>query len=412
MSRAPLPLDGVKVIDAASLFAGPVIATMLGDYGADVIKVEHPTGDNLRRLGWQKDGVSLWWALIGRNKRSVTLKLSDPQGAEVMKRLLADADVLIENFRTGTMERWGLGWDVLHELNPNLVMVRTTGFGQTGPYKQRPGFGTLAESMSGYAHITGFPDGPPVLPSFALADGVAALTGTFATMMALWWRDRGGTGQMIDLSICEPLFWLLGPQASVYQQLGVVQDRTGNRIPWSAPRNAYKARDGRWLGLSGSAQSISERVMRLVGRPDLVEEPWFKDHSGRLTHQDELDEAIATWIADHDTEEVICAFEEQEAAIAPVLSIAEIVDDPQFIAREMITTVEHPVLGELQMQNVIPHLSATPGRIRHCGVELGAHNREILQGELGYTDGELRSLAEAGVIAETDLAPISTEGEP
>ena len=211
----PLPLEGLRVVDSASLFAGPVIATMLGDYGADVIKVEHPDGDNLRSLGWEKDGVSLWWALIGRNKRSVTLKLSDPDGAEAMKRLLADADVYIENFRTGHARALGpRAGTSLHELNPNLVMVRTTGFGQTGPYATRPGFGTLAESMSGYAHMNGFPDGPPTLPPFALGDGVAAMTGAFAVMMALWWREHGGTGQMIDLSIYEPLFWILGPQAS------------------------------------------------------------------------------------------------------------------------------------------------------------------------------------------------------
>ena len=224
--------------------------------------------------------MSLWWALIARNKRSVTLKLSDPKGAEAMKRLLATADVFIENFRTGTLEKWGLGWDVLHELNPGLVMVRTTGFGQTGPYARRPGFGTLAESMSGYAHINGFPDGPPTLPPFALGDSVAALTGAFAAMSALWWREHGGTGQAIDLSIYEPLFWILGPQASVYDQLGIVQNRTGNRAPFTAPRNAYQSKDGRWLGLSGSSQSIAERVMRLVGRPELIDEPWFADHDG------------------------------------------------------------------------------------------------------------------------------------
>ncbi len=405
MTATALPLEGVRVVDSASLFAGPVIATMLGDYGADVVKIEHPAGDNLRTLGWEKDGVSLWWAVIGRNKRSVTLKLSDPRGAEVMKRLLADADVYIENFRTGTLERWGLGWEELHELNPRLVMVRTTGFGQTGPYKDRPGFGTLAESMSGYAHVNGFPDGPPTLPPFALGDGVAALTGAFATMMALWWRDRGGTGQVVDLSIYEPLFWILGPGASVFQQLGIVQNREGNRAPFTAPRNAYQASDGRWLGLSGSSQSIAERVMRIVGRPDILEEPWFANHAGRLSHQDELDDAIGTWIARHTTEEVVAAFEDQHAAIAPVLSIAEIVQDPQFLARETITTVEHPQLGPLQMQNVIPRLVTTPGRIAFPGVELGAHTREVLHGELGYDDADLRALADAGIIADRFLDP-------
>jgi crotonobetainyl-CoA:carnitine CoA-transferase CaiB-like acyl-CoA transferase len=405
-AETPLPLEGIRVVDAASLFAGPVIATMMGDYGADVVKVEHPAGDNLRNLGWEKDGVSLWWAVIARNKRSVTLKLSDPDGAEAMRRLLANADVFVENFRTGTLERWGLGWDVLHELNPNLVMVRTTGFGQTGPYATRPGFGTLAESMSGYAHINGFPDGPPTLPPFALGDGVAAMTGAFAVMMALWWRDHaGGNGQMIDLSIYEPLFWILGPQASVYDQLGLVQNRTGNRAPFTSPRNAYLSKDGVWLGVSASAQSIAERVLRLVGRPDLVEQPWFDNHAGRLEHQDELDAPIAAWIAERDAEEVVRGFEDAQAAIAPVLSIADIFEDPQFAARETITTVEHPVLGPLKMQNVIPRLTATPGRIRSCGPDLGSSNREILGGELGYSDDELARLAERGVIAEENPMP-------
>jgi formyl-CoA transferase len=349
---------------------------------------------------------------MARNKRSVTAKLSDPRGAELLKRLLVDADVLIENFRTGTMERWGLGWDVLHELNPRLVMVRTTGFGQTGPYRHRPGFGTLAESMTGYAHINGFPDGPPTLPPFALGDSVAALAGAFAALAALRWREQSGLGQMIDLSIYEALFWILGPQATVYDQLGIVQERTGNRAPFTAPRNAYQAKDGVWLGLSASSQSIAERVVRLVGRPEYAEEPWFVDHAGRLAHQDELDEAIGTWIAARDSAEVIAAFEEQEAAIAPVLSIAEIVHDPQFIARDTITEVEHPTLGPLRMQNVIARMLETPGRIRSCGPEKGEHTLEILRDELGYSDEELDSLAAAGVIAPPPTGvPANQSGE-
>jgi formyl-CoA transferase len=397
--ESPRPLEGLKVVDMATLFAGPVIATMMADFGADVIKVEHPRGDNLRSLGWAKDGVSLWWALIGRNKRSVTLNLSDPEGQELAKRLLADADVLVEGFRPGTLERWNLGPDVLHELNPGLVIVRTSGFGQTGPYSKLPGFGTLAESVSGYAYINGWPDGPPTLPPFALADGVAALTGTFAAMFALWWREHGGKGrgQVVDLAIYEPLFWILGPQALVHQQLGIVQERTGNAAPFTAPRNAYRAKDGRWLGLSASAQSIAERVMKIVGREDLVAEPWFRNHTGRVEHAAELDEIIQEWIGRHTTEEVLEAFAEHAGAIAPVNSIADIVVDPHFRARETITTVEHPTLGPVLMQNVIPTLSETPGRIGHPGPELGEHNAEVY-GEIGLSEEELERLQRDGVI--------------
>jgi crotonobetainyl-CoA:carnitine CoA-transferase CaiB-like acyl-CoA transferase len=397
---SPLPLDGLRVVDAATLFAGPVIATIMGDYGADVIKIEHPRGDTLRTLGWSKDGVSLWWALVGRNKRSITLDFGHDQGQELAKRILADADVFIEGFRPGTLERWNLAPATLHELNPGLVIVRTSGFGQTGPYRNLPGFGTLAESISGYAYMNGWPDGPPTLPPFALADGVASLTGAYAVMYALWWREHGGNGQgqVIDLSIYEPLFWILGPQPLVYDQLGIVQERTGNAAPFTAPRNAYRAKDGRWLGLSASAQSIAERLMKIVGRDDLVDEPWFRDHTGRLEHADELDAIIQEWIGRHTTEEVLAAFAEHEAAIAPINSIADILEDPQYAARETITTVDHPTLGPLKMQNVIPRLDETPGRIDHPGPDLGAHNREVYVGELGLSDEELAELVEQGIV--------------
>jgi crotonobetainyl-CoA:carnitine CoA-transferase CaiB-like acyl-CoA transferase len=400
VTETPLPLEGLRVIDCATLFAGPVIASLMGDYGADVVKIEHPRGDGLRSMGWQKDGVSLWWAFVARNKRCITLKLSDERGQELLRRLVRDADVLIENFRPGTMERWNLGPDVLLAANPGLVMVRTTGFGQTGPYRSLPGFGTLAESISGFAHINGWPDKPPALPPFALGDGIAALTGCAAAMFALWWREHAGDGrgQVIDLSIYEPLFWLLGPQALVYDQLGVVQGRTGNRAPFTAPRNAYQTKDGRWLGLSASAQSIAERVMRIVGREDIVSEPWFGDHIGRLEHVDELDEIIQEWIGRRTTEEVLERFAEAEAAIAPIYSIEDIVRDPQYLARETITRVPHPKLGSILMQNVIPRLSETPGRIDHAGPELGEHNEEIYLGELGLSRQELADLDEADVV--------------
>lgn len=398
------PLEGLKVVDSATIFAGPVLATLLGDFGADVIKVEHPDGDSLRTMGWEKDGVSFWWAFANRNKRGVTIRLSDPRGARILKELVADADVYIENFRPGTLESWGLGWDVLSAINPRLVMVRTTGFGQEGPYSHRPGFGTLAEAMSGFAAINGQPDGPPTLPPFALADGVASMIGAYATMVALFNRDRTGKGQMIDLAIYEPIFWLLGPQALVYDQLGVVQGRTGNRAPFTSPRNVYMAKDGRWLALSASAQSIADRTMTIIGRPDLAEKPWFKDHSGRLENQDEVDEAIGSFIAARTTEEVLTAFEEGEAAIAPIYDIADIMKDPQFIERQTIISVEHPTLGPLVMPNVIPTLSDTPGSIRSCGPDLGEHNLEILVDQLGYSRQELIELEKEGIVSNTGMS--------
>lgn len=393
------PLGGLRVLDAATLFAGPLIATTLGDFGAEVIKVEHPRGDSLRTLGWHKDGQSLWWLVVNRNKRNVSLNLSTPAGQELMRELASEADVLIENFRPGTMERWGLGWEALSAVNERLVMVRTTGFGQDGPYRNRPGFGTLAEAMSGFAHMNGHPDGPPTLPPFALGDGVAALTGTYATMFALYHRDaRGGTGQYIDLSIYEPLFSILGPQTTVYDQLGVIQGRTGNRAPFTSPRNAYQAKDGVWLGLSASSQSIADRVLRLVGREDLTKEPWFADHTGRLENQDLLDEAIGEWIAARDSDEVIDAFERGQAAIAPIYDAAQIAEDPQYIARGSIVEIDHPSLGPVKMNNVVPRLSATPGSVRTPGAGLGEHNAQILGSELGHSEEDLDAWQEQGAI--------------
>jgi crotonobetainyl-CoA:carnitine CoA-transferase CaiB-like acyl-CoA transferase len=375
-------------------------ATLLADFGADVIKIEHPRGDSVRSFGWSKDGVSMWWALIARNKRCVTLDLSHPDGAELFRELTATADVMIENFRPGTLEKWGLAPESLQAINPGLVIVRTTGFGQTGPYKDRPGFGTLAESISGFAHLNGWPDKPPALPPLALADGIAALTGCFATMFALWWREHAGRGrgQVIDVSIYEPLFWILGPQALVYQELGVIQGRTGNRAPFTAPRNAYQAKDGRWLGLSAAAQSIAERVMQIVGRPDVAAEPWFADNAGRLDHEDELDSIIGEWISERTADEVLQAFADGDAAIAPIYSIADIVADPHYLARETITQVDHPRLGPLSMQNVIPRLSETPGHISYAGADIGEHNREIYVNELGLSLERLDALTRAGVI--------------
>ncbi len=280
-----LPLAGLRVVELATLFAGPLAATCLGDFGADVVKVEHPDRpDPSRGHGPSKDGVGLWWKLLGRNKRTITLDLSTPGGRDTLLRLAATADVIIENFRPGTLEKWDLGWEELSAANPRLVLARVTAFGQFGPYAHRPGFGTLAEAMSGFAAITGEPDAPPTLPPFGLADSIAALATAYAVMTALTARDRTGEGQVVDMAIIEPILTVLGPQPLWYDQLGYVQPRTGNRSANNAPRNTYRTADGDWVAVSTSAQSIAERVMRLVGRPDLIDEPWFATGRTRAAH--------------------------------------------------------------------------------------------------------------------------------
>lgn len=375
------PLQGLRVIDCATLFAGPLCATLLGDFGADVIKIEHPTGDPLRRMGYEKEGHGLWWKVAGRNKRSIALNLKEPKDKEIFLALIRSADVLVENFRTGTMESWGLGWEDLRRINPRLVMLRVTGFGQTGPYARRAGFGTLAEAMSGFAHITGEPDGPPTLPPFGLADGVAAYYGTFAVMFALYERDAKGTGlgQYIDLSIYEPLFALLGAQSTVYDQLGIIQNRTGNRSVNNAPRNAYRTKEGRWVALSAAAPSIVKRVLTLAGGEEWASDPRFRTTEGRLAAVDEIDRVIGGWIGERSLEEVIAAFEEAEAAVAPIYDIEQAMRDPQFIARETVTTVDDPDLGPVRMPNVFPRMGRTPGAIRWPGPRIDQHREEILK---------------------------------
>jgi crotonobetainyl-CoA:carnitine CoA-transferase CaiB-like acyl-CoA transferase len=393
------PLTGVRVLDLGTVYAAPITAMLLGDYGADVLKIEHPRGDPARTHGPSKDGHGLWWKVIARNKRAATLVLSRPEGREIMERLVADADVLIENFRPGVMEKWGLGPDRLLEINPNLVMLRVTGFGQTGPYARRRAFGTLAEAMSGLAHQTGQPDGPPTLPPFGLADGVAAISGAYAVMLALYHRDTTGAGgQVIDLSLLQPLLAILGPGPSAYDQLGVVPGRHGNRSTNNAPRNAYRTRDGRWVAISASATSIAERVMALVGRPDIAQREWFASARERVRHADQLDRIVADWIGARDFDAVMTAFEQAGAAIAPIYDMEQVVNDPHVQATEMITTVDDEDLGPLKMQNLLFRLGASPGGIRFAGRGLGQDSDAVYSQRLGLDSRRLAELRADGAI--------------
>jgi crotonobetainyl-CoA:carnitine CoA-transferase CaiB-like acyl-CoA transferase len=391
------PLDGVKVLEAATLFAGPLAATFLGDFGADVTKIEHPARpDAARTHGASKDGVGLWFKTLGRNKRLATLDLS--RGKDVFLDLIRSQDVLVENFRPGTLERWGLGPDVLLDVNPRLVIARVTAFGQVGPWSSRPGFGSLAEAMSGFAAVTGEPDGPPTLPPFGLADGITALATAYAVMVALRDRDRSGRGQVIDLAIIEPILMMLGGGITAYQQTGYVQPRLGNRSSNNAPRNVYKTADGRWVAVSTSSQSIAERVLILVGRPDLVEQPWFRTGRERAEHADVLDEAVGSWIAERSLDDVMTAFEKAEAAVGPVHDIRGIMTDPQYAALHTIVAVDDEELGgPVQMQNVLFRLSESPGSIRWAGRPHGANTDAVLA-EIGVTPEQLAALREAGVV--------------
>ncbi len=371
------------------MLAGPLACQVLADFGADVIKVEHPVrGDSMRGHGRQRDGCGLWWKMISRNKRCIGLYLGDPDAAAVFVRLAATADVVVENFRPGTLERWGLGWDRLREINEGLILCRVTGFGQDGPYASRPAFGTLVEAMSGFAHMTGESGGPPTLPPFGLADSIAGFAAVGAVLMALRQRDADGVGQVVDLSILEPMVAALGPHILAYDQFGEVPGRQGNRSSNNAPRNIYRTADGCWAAVSTSAEPVAERAVALVGSPEIAEEPWFATGAGRAAHVDEIDALMAAWIRERTLAEVVEAFEAADVAIAPVYDVADYVADPQVVHRGAVITVADEDLGPLRMQNVAFRLSETPGEIRHAGRRLGADTDAILSGELGI-DSEL-----------------------
>jgi crotonobetainyl-CoA:carnitine CoA-transferase CaiB-like acyl-CoA transferase len=395
---AASPLDGVTILDASTIVAGPLCCQILGDFGADVIKIEHPTkGDSMRGHGQSKNGLPLWWKEISRNKRTLALDLHSADGAAIFTNLVGTADVVVENFRPGTLERWGIGPEVLLELNPGLIILRLTGFGQVGPYASRPGFGTLAEAMSGFAFMTGDPDGPPTLPAFGLADSICGIAASSAVLMALRHRDQTGQGQIVDISILEPIMTAIGPAPTVYQQLGVIEERHGNRSTNNAPRNIYKTADDKWVAVSTSAQSIAERVMRLVGHAEVIDEPWFASGRTRVDHVDLLDDYVGGWIAARSRDEVVAAFTEAEAGIAPIYDAKDITEDPHIREAGMLVEVDDDDLGPLLQHNVMWRMSRTPGQIKFTGRSLGEDTEEILT-EAGYSPADITAFRKSEAI--------------
>jgi crotonobetainyl-CoA:carnitine CoA-transferase CaiB-like acyl-CoA transferase len=392
------PLTGLRIIDLSRLFAGNLLTQILGDFGAEVIKVEPPEGDTLR--AWKTDGVDTHWKVYARNKKSLCLDLRKPESSALLRSLLPTAAMLVESFRPGVLEKMGLAPATLFELSPKLIVVRISGWGQDGPYSQRPGFGTLIEGISGFAAINGFPDREPVLPPMYLADGTAGLYGASAAMIALREVEmNGGRGQVIDLPLLDPLFSILSPQAANYRLTGEVKPRTGSRSTNSAPRNAYRCKDGRYVGLSASTQKMTARVFSAIGRADLIDDPRYRTNVARVQHAVELDAIIGAFIAARTQAENVAFFEAAEVTIGPIYDTAQIVEDPHFIARELIADYPDADMGQLPMHHVVPRLLGSPGSIRTRAPRLGEHNRALLT-EIGIDERAYAALVADGVVRD------------
>ena len=391
------PLDGIRVLDLSRLVAGNMLSLQLADHGAEVIKIEPPgKGDPLRH--WRPRGVPVSWKVYARNKKSVTLNLRTARGKALLLDLVAGAQVLIENYTPGTLEAMGLGPDVLLGRNATLVVVRISGFGQTGPYRHRPGFGTLVEAMSGFAYRNGFEDREPVLPPLAMADMIAGIQGAFAVMTALREVElKGGAGQVVDLSLLEPIFSVMGAEAAWHRLTGEVRPRVGSGSTTASPRNVYRTADGRWLAMSGSMQSMAERIFRVIGRDDMNQDPRFRTNEDRIAHRDEVDAIVGAWIGERTLDEAMAIFDREQVTVAPVYDIAQISEDPHFAEREVIVELPDEDLGWLPHHNVFPRLSSTPGGFRSPAPALGEHNEAIL-GTLGLSGDDIASLEAEGVL--------------
>lgn len=395
------PLKGLRVVDAGTMIAGPLATTLLADFGADVIKLEQPgIGDPMRHWTPVKDHHSLWWKVIARNKRLITLSLSVPKGQELLRRLITNADILVENYRPGTFERWGLGYDVLSAINPRLIFVRVSGYGQTGPYRHRGGYGTIAEAFSGVPSFTGFPDRPPTLPGFPMADSVAATFSAMAAAFAVYHRDHHPPhhGQEIDVSLYEPLFRLAEAQVIGFDQMGLVKQRRGNRMEEDSPRNTYQTQDGTWIAISASSQKTFERLVHAMGRDDLATDERFRDNVQRVANADVLDKIMADWFATQVSGEVLALFDRENVVAGLIHDIRDIFKDPHYAARGNIVEVEDRDFGTVRMQGVVPRFLETPGKVRHAGGEIGHDNRAVYLSDLGLDADEFARLQAERVI--------------
>mgnify|MGYP005850462357 CR=1 FL=1 len=398
--QGPRPLDGVRVIDLSTVLAGPHCATLLGEFGADVIKVELPgVGDSLRKFWPQYHGTALIWRVEARNKRCITLDMRKSKGQEIIRKLVKLSDVVVENFRPGTLERWNLGYEQLKEVNPGLIMVRVSGYGQFGPYKDKPGFGRIAAAYGGLSYLAGYPDRPPVIPGTAsIPDYLTGVYGALGALMALRYRDRTGQGQFVDIALYEPVLRILEEVPAAFHKMGIVRERLGTGAMNAVPHNHYTTRDGRYVAIACTNDTMFRRLAAAMGRDDLADDPRFNSNAQRIAHREETDALVQEWVGSHDASEVIEALEKNEVPVTLIYSVADMFQDPQYQARENIISVEDPVDGEIKMCSVVPRLSLTPGRVESTGPEMGAHNIEVYRDLLGYSEEELAQMKSEGVI--------------
>jgi crotonobetainyl-CoA:carnitine CoA-transferase CaiB-like acyl-CoA transferase len=397
------PLEGLRVLELGSLIAGPFATRIMAEFGAKVIKVERPgTGDPLR--AWRyvdpRTKTSLWWALQSRNKKLVTLNLSHPDGLALVKRLAGESDILLENFRPGTLEKLGLGWEVLNKLNPRLILVRVSGYGQTGPYRDKPGFANIGEAMGGIRYITGEPDRPPVRAGISLGDSLASLYAVIGALMAVYARDvqDRGEGQVVDVALYEAVFSLMESMIPEYDVAGIIRERTGASLPGIAPSNSYCSSDGFYVAIGGNSDAIFKRLMKVIGRPELAEDPRYRTNADRAERSEELDTLIEAWTQQHPLKEILRILDEAQVPAGAIYSVTEIVNDEQYHAREMILETEVEGIGSVKMPGLVPKLSATPGKVEWYGNSLGVHNEDIYRGLLGLSTEELERLSKEGVI--------------
>jgi formyl-CoA transferase len=394
------PLDDVRVIEMGQLLAGPFCGQLLGDFGAEVIKLEDPDrGDPMRQWGREKPhGKSLWWPVVARNKKSVTCNLRTPQGQDLVRKLVATSDVLLENFRPGTLERWGLSPEQLWEINPRLVITLVTGFGQSGPYAPRAGYGSIGEAMGGIRHVTGEPDRPPSRAGVSLGDSLAATYAALGTLVALHQRERSGRGQVVDSAIYEAVLAMMESLVPEWQVAGYQRERTGPVLPNVSPSNVYPTADGETVLIAANQDTVFRRLAAAMGRPELADDERYATHGARGSSMEELDDLIGAWTAGQPADALLALLEKHGVPAGRIYRAKDMLADPHFAARESIVRVPHPQFGELAMQNVFPRLSETPGRVRHAGPELGEHNDDVYRGLLKLSDEELEGLRADGVV--------------